>query len=117
MGNILDADLGQLTAAELPPTRIGALAVGTVDLLLQASDLPQPHYVTISATGHIDLQFTPDKSGAAAISKWATRFGGVLTNKPIQHRGAARILCKAQFDYCGVHVGAYAIVPAGTATT
>ena len=35
---------------ELPPLPIGALAVGTAELLQQAADLPQPRYITISTT-------------------------------------------------------------------
>ena len=44
---------------ELPPLPIGALAVGTAELLQQAADLPQPSYLTVSDTQSIDLQFAP----------------------------------------------------------
>ena len=67
---------------ELPPLPIGVLAVGTADLLQQAADLPQPHYITISSTQSVDGPQT-----------W--------------HR--------ADFDYFGIAVTAYAHIPAAPA--
>src|SRR6185437_13549262 len=53
---IFDPDDGA-ELPELPPLPIGVLVVGTADLLRQAADLPQPHYITISATQSVDFQF------------------------------------------------------------
>src|SRR6266496_6355038 len=55
---------------ELPPLPIGVLAVGTADLLQQAADLPQPHYLTISSTQSVDFQFAPEQASVRTITRW-----------------------------------------------
>src|SRR6266705_465952 len=69
---------------ELPPLPIGVLAVGTAELLQQAADLPQPHYITISSTQRVDFQFAPEQASVRAITRWALRFGSVVTSEPHQ---------------------------------
>ena len=90
---------------------------GALDLLTQAHDLPQPRYITVSRTQCIDLQFAPDNSGVAAVTRWAMRFGGVLTSEPHEGSNGPHIHCEVQFDFYGVRIEAYAIIPAATATT
>jgi hypothetical protein len=102
---------------ELPPLPVGALLYGVAELLDKALDLPQPRYVTVSSTQHIGLQFDPDRSSFAAIAKWSLRFGGVLVSTPRSGEDGPQTLCRLEFDYFGVPVEAYAIIPAGTATT
>jgi hypothetical protein len=108
---------GGAALPELPPLPIGVLAVGTADLLQQASDLPQPHYITISDTQSVGFQFAPDKASLRAITRWALRFGGVIISEPHQGKGGPETWCRVQFDYYGVAVTAYAHIPAATATT
>ena len=60
---------------ELPPLPIGVLAVGTADLLQQAADLPQPvsiHPQSVTCS-------SPSRP-ASAITRWALRFGSVVTS-------------------------------------
>lgn len=107
----------QPAPAELPPLPVGALAYGAVELLDEALDLPQPRYMTVSSTQHVGLQFDNDRSSFAAITKWALRFGGVLTSTPHSGEDGPQTLCRLEFDYYGVPIEAYAFIPAGTATT
>ena len=100
-----------------PPLPIGALVAGAVDLLEKAHDLPQPRYLTVSRTQCIDLQFASDESGVAAVTRWALRFGGVLSSEPHEGDHGPRIHWEVRFDFYGVAVEAYAIIPAATATT
>jgi hypothetical protein len=104
--------------APLPPLPISALVIATWNLLEEASDLPQPKYLTVSSTQSIDLQFPADKSSYRSITRWARRFGGVITSVPAQDDDKGpRTLCQVEFDYYGVRIEAYAIIPAATATT
>ena len=102
---------------ELPPLPIGVLAVGTADLLQQGADLPQPHYVTISTTQSVDLQFAPEQASVRAITRWALRFGSVMTSEAHQGENGPQTWCRTQFDYFGIDVTAYAHIPAAPAST
>jgi hypothetical protein len=62
--------------AEPAPLPTGGLVARAAGLLGEAADLPQPGYVTVSATQHISLQFAPDRSSFDALTGWALRFGG-----------------------------------------
>jgi hypothetical protein len=104
------------TAAPLTPLPVSALVIATWNLLEEASDLPHPHYLTISGTQSIDLQFPGDPSSARAITRWALRFGGVLTSEPDEGKRGPQTRCCVQFDYYGVAITAYAYIPAATAT-
>jgi len=102
---------------ELPPLPIGVLAVGTADLLQQAADLPQPHYITISSTQSVDFQFAKEQASMRAVTRWALRFGSVVTSEPHQGRSGPETWCRADFDYFGIAVMAYAHIPAEPAST
>ena len=102
---------------ELPPLPIGVLAVGTADLLQQAADLPQPHYVTISTTQRVDFQFAPEQASVHAITRWALRFGSVVTSEPHQGQDGPQTWYRTDFDYFGIAVMAYAHIPAAPAST
>ena len=102
---------------ELPPLPIGVLVAGTAELLQQAADLPQPCYITISATQRIDLQFAPEQASAQAITRWALRFGSVMTSQPDTGDDGPETWHRTDFDYYGIAVTAYAHVPAGPAST
>ena len=67
---------------ELPPLPIGVLVVGTAELLQQAADLPQPIYLTVSDTQSVDLLFAPEQASVRALTRWAARFGSVMTSQP-----------------------------------
>jgi hypothetical protein len=94
------------------PLPIGALVAGAMNLLELGYDLPQPRYITVSRTQCIDLQFASDESGAAAVTRWAQRFGGVLTSEPHEGSNGPQICCEVRFDFYGVRVEAYAMIPA-----
>ena len=102
---------------ELPPLPIGVLAVGTADLLQQAADLPQPHYITISSTQSVDFQFASEQASVRAITRWALRFGSVVTNEPHQGKDGPETWHRTDFDYFGIAITAYAHVPAEPADT
>ena len=102
---------------KLPPLPVGVLVVGTAELLQQAADLPQPHYISISATQSVGLQFAPEQASVRAITRWALRFGSVMTSEPHQGENGPETWCCTQFDYCGIAVTAYAHVPAGPASS
>ena len=70
---------------ELPPLPIGVLVVGTAELLQQAADLPQPHYIAIYDIQSVSIQFAPEQASVRAITRWALRFGSVVTSEP--HEG------------------------------
>ena len=70
------------TGADLPPPPIGVLVVGTVNLLQEAADLPQPRAINVYDEQHISLHFDADPASLRAITRWALRFGGVLISEP-----------------------------------
>jgi hypothetical protein len=102
-------------AAPLTPLPISALVIATWNLLEEASDLPQPKFLTVSSRQSIDLQFPADRPSYQTIARWALRFGGVVTSVLIQDEKGSRTLCKVDFDYYGIRVEAYAIIPADKA--
>jgi hypothetical protein len=102
-------------AAPLPPLPVGALVIATWNLLEEASDLPQPVYITVSSTQIVTLQFPDNQDSYRAIARWAHRFGGVITNRPVKDDGnERRTVCSADFTYYGIRAEAYAIIPAVT---
>ena len=102
---------------ELPPLAISELAVGLVNLLQEAADLPAPVYITVSGTQSIGVQFADHRSSLRAVTRWALRFGGVLISGPADDGQDPQTFCQAQFTYYGVTVQVYAFITAGTATT
>ena len=109
--HIYDPDDGA-ELPELPPLTIGILVAGTADLLRQAADLPQPHYITISSTQRVDFQFAPEQASVRAITRWALRFGSIITSAPHPGRNGPETWHRADFDYVGIAVTAYAHIPA-----
>ena len=101
---------------ELPPLPIGVLVVGTAELLQQASDLPQPRYITISSTQSVDLQFAPELASMRSITRWALRFGSVMTSEPHWDENGPETWCRTKFDYFGIGIYAYAHIPAEPAS-
>ena len=103
---------------ELPPLPIGVLAVGTADLLQQAADLPQPRCIFIYDGQAISVQFAKEQASVRAITRWALRFGSVVTSEPHQDTdGGPETWYRTEFDYFGIAVRAYALVPAGPASS
>ena len=91
---------------------MGGLVIAAWNLLDQACDLDQPVDITVSDLQSITLQFPAEPLSMAAITRWAKRFGAVLSSEPHQTDKGPQIWCRAQFDYYGVAVKAFAHVPA-----
>jgi hypothetical protein len=103
---------------ELPPMTIATMAVGLVDLLSEAENLPQPRYISIHGSSQsCDLQFGPEQPSLKAITRWAMRFGGVVISKPHQGKDGPETWYRTDFDYYGIAVSAYAHIPATKAST
>ena len=52
-----------------------------------------------------------------AITRWALRFGSVVTSEPHQGKDGPETWYRTEFDYFGIAVTAYAHIPAGPAST
>jgi hypothetical protein len=105
------------TLAELPPLPMAALTIGVYNLLQDGADLPQPSYVSVSATGQrIDLQFPGKQPSKRAITGWARRFGSVVTTSPHRDERGPFTRVAATFGYYGLTVTAYAYIPAAKAS-
>jgi hypothetical protein len=116
--NLNDPASTDPSLAELPPPSVGAVAVTTLDLLDEASDLPQPRYIAISDTQHISVQFAPVRASLEDISRWELRFGGDLITQRVRGRWFRRELrCSLTFGFCDTDVHVYAYIPARAATT
>ena len=102
---------------ELPPLPIGALAAGTAELLQQAADLPQPGCIFIYDHQAVSIQFAPEQASIAAVSRWAHRFGSIMTSQPHQGNDGPETWYRTDFDYYGIAVAAYAHVPAAPASS
>jgi hypothetical protein len=104
---------------ELPPLPIGALAAGAAELLQQAADLAAPTSITVYHTQHISVQFAPDRASVRAITRWALRFGSVMTSHPgtVEYDTGvqAGTFHRTDFEYYGIAVEAFAFLPAGPA--
>ena len=96
---------------ELPPMPIGALAVGTAELLQQAADLPAPTSVTMYDHDAITVHFARHKASIRAISQWARRFGSVTASHPGKVESATGTFHETDFDYYGIAVSAFAFIP------
>src|SRR5690349_2782417 len=112
--NIYEPDDGA-ELPELPPLPISVPVVCTAGLIRQAADLPQPHYITISGTRRVDFQFAPEQTSVRAITRWALRFGSIITSAPHPGRNVPETWHRADFDYAGIAVTAYAHIPAAPA--
>ncbi len=101
---------------DLPTLPIGVLAVGVVDLLQQAADLPRPIYIAIFRTQSISIQFAKEQASAQAVTRWAARFGSIMTSQPGQGQDGTETWYRTDFDYHGIAVIAYAHIPAAPAS-
>ncbi len=101
---------------ELPPLPIGVLMVGAAELLQQAADLPQPIYITVSDSQSVDLQFAPAQASIRAITRWAARFGSIMTSQPGKGTDGTETWYRTDFSYYGIAVSAYAHIPAAPAS-
>jgi hypothetical protein len=106
-----------MASPELPPLAISELVVGTLNLLQEAADLPQPRCITVSAIQHIDVQFSNDPSSLKAVTRWALKFGGVIISEPHDGQRGPETYCHTELDYFGVAVDVYAFIPAKKAAT
>jgi hypothetical protein len=101
---------------ELPPLPIGVLVVGTAELLQQAADLPQPVYVTVHQNQSVDLLFASAQASVRAITRWAARFGSVMTSQPGKGENGTETWYRTDFGYYGIAVSVYAHIPAAPAS-
>jgi hypothetical protein len=102
---------------ELPPMPIGVLAVGAAELLQQAADLPAPTSITMYDHDAISIQFPRHKDSIRAITRWALRFGSVVTSRPGRIESDTGTWYRTDFDYYGIAVHAFAFIPAAPANT
>jgi hypothetical protein len=100
----------------LPPMPIGALAVGTAELLQQAADLPAPTSVTMYDHDAITLHFARHKDSIRAVARWARRFGSITTSEPGKVKADTGTFHSTDFDYYGIAVHAFAFIPAAPAS-
>lgn len=108
---------GRCTRWEPPPLPIGVVAVGVAELLQQAADLPQPGCIFIYDHQSVSVQFAKEQASIQAVTRWATRFGSLVTSEPgTGTGGVAETWYRTDFDYCGIAVAAYAHIPADPAT-
>jgi hypothetical protein len=109
---------GGAALPELPPASIAVLATGTAELLQQAADLSQPRHIYIYQHGQaVSFQFAPEQASVRAITRWALRFGSVVTSEPYEGDDGPGTWCRTEFDYFGIAVTAYARIPAEPAST
>jgi hypothetical protein len=101
---------------ELPPLPIDGLVAGALNLLQDAAALPQPGHLSIDDTQSITLQFDPEPASLKAITRWARRFGGLMTSEPHQTEDGPQTWCRTEFHYYGVAVRAFAHIPADPAS-
>ena len=109
-------DLGA-APPELPPLPIGHLAAATAQLLQQAADLPQPWCIFIYDHQAVSLQFAAEQASVRAVTRWASRFGSVMTSQPGEGHDDPESWHRTTFDYYGIAVTAYAHIPAEPAST
>jgi hypothetical protein len=103
---------------ELPPLPISALAAGAAELLQQAADLPQPACIFIYGHQAVSLQFAKEQASAQAVTRWAHRFGSLVTSQPGQDTdGGPETWHRTDFGYHGIAVTAYAHIPAAPAAS
>jgi hypothetical protein len=99
------------------PLSIGGLVSDAADILRIATDLPRPRMVDVHEDSqHIYLQLDPDPASYPALAAWAELFGGVITSQPwTTDTGEQVNICRVQFEFYGITVEAYAVIPAGPA--
>ena len=63
------------------------------------------------------MQFAKEQASVRAITRWALRFGSVVTSEPHQAKDGPETWCRTEFDYFGIAITAYAHIPAEPADT
>jgi hypothetical protein len=96
---------------DIPPMSMATMAVGLTDLLDEASDLPQPRYISLHEAQTIDLGFKPVPESPETLNRWALRFGAVLAREHIEVPTGPCTYIHARFSYCDIAVQAYALIP------
>ncbi len=93
-----------------PDKPMAELAVALVAMFTEDDTLPQPGYLSLSATGQeIDMQFGTEPDTFHALARWAERFGGTVTGSRTEDvHGEPAVRCEVKFAYAGVQVKAYA---------
>jgi len=115
--HVHDPDGAAHGSAKLTPLPMAGLVIAAWNVLDQAADLPHPHMITVYDTQYLSMQFPGEQASYRAITRWAQRFGGVLTSGPHDTERGPQTWCRLSFDYHGVTVDAYAHIPAEPATT
>ena len=95
-----------------PDKPMAELAVALVAMFTEDDTLPQPRYLSISATGQeITMQFGNEPDTFHVLARWAERFGGTVTGSRAEDiHGEPAVRCEVKFAYAGVQVKAYAYV-------
>jgi len=104
---------GFVTMTEPTPDKAMAeLAVALVAMFTEDQTLPQPRYLSLSASGQeIDMQFGSEPDTFRVLAQWAERFGGTVTGSRAEDvHGEPSVRCEVKFPYAGVQVKAYAYV-------
>jgi hypothetical protein len=96
---------------EIPPMSMATMAVGLTDLLDEATDLPQPRYITIHEIQAISLGFDPVPESLQTLTRWALRFGAVLVSERTEATAEPCTYIHARFSYRDIAVTAYALIP------
>ena len=104
-------DFVTMTEPELDKP-MAELAVALVAMFTEDQTLPQPRYLSLSASGQeIDMQFGSEPDTFHALARWAETFGGTLTGSRAEDvHGEPSVRCEVKFAYAGVQVKAYAYV-------
>jgi hypothetical protein len=100
-----------MTAPE-PDRPMAELAVALVALFTEDQALPQPRYLSISASAQeITMQFGTEPDTFHDLARWAQQFGGTVTGSRTEDvHGEPSVRCEVKFAYAGVQVKAYAYV-------
>jgi hypothetical protein len=100
-----------------PDKPMAELAVALVAMFTEDQTLPQPRYLSISASGQeIDMQFGTEPDTFHTLAQWAEKFGGTVTGYRTEDvHGEPAVRCEVKFPYAGVQVKAYAYVHATSA--
>jgi hypothetical protein len=100
------------------PLPIGSLVADAADLLSVATDLPRPQSVDVHEfCQHINLHFDSDPASYSVLALWAERFGATLTSQPWHDDTIGLVtICRVQFEFHGIAIEAFAVIPAALAT-
>ena len=52
-----------------------------------------------------------------AVTRWALRFGTVLVSQPTDTEDGPKVYHRADFEFYGIKVTVYTLIPAATAST